>query len=294
MPTTNKVHIDISLVRQLVATQFPQWANLEIKPVECGGWDNRTFHLGDTMTVRLPSSNEYAPQVEKEHRWLPALAPLLPLPIPVPLAMGKPTKDYPFHWSIYQWINGDTASTKNIPDMNQFAVFLAQFIIALQKIDSTNGPISSTRGCPLTTYDAETRQAIMILKNTIDTDTVTALWNTAIASTWNKPPVWVHGDIAPTNLLVNKGKLSAVIDFGSMCIGDPACDLAIAWTFFKKESRAIFRTTLALDDATWERGRGWALWKALIICAQLPGTNPLEIERSKLIIDEILTDYKKN
>jgi len=291
MPITDKVHINISLVRQLIDTQFPQWANLEIKPVEFGGWDNKTFHLGHTMTIRLPSSAEYAPQVRKEHCWLPKLRPLLPLPIPIPLAMGKPTNEYPWHWSIYQWINGETASIERIIDINQFAIELAQFLLDLQKIDTNNGPISLSRGCPLTTYDAETRQAIMILHNTIDTNATTALWNTAIASIWNKPPLWVHGDIAPNNLLVNNGKLSAVIDFGSMCIGDPACDLAIAWTFLKKESREIFRTTLAVDNATWERGRGWALWKALIICAKLPGTNPLEIEKSMLIIKEVLADY---
>ena len=175
--------------------------------------------------------------------------------------------------------------------MNVFATSLAKFLIALQKIDATNGPISLSRGCPLTTYNTETRQAIMILNNKIDTHAITAIWNTAIASTWNKSPVWVHGDISANNLLVKNGKLSAVIDFGSMCIGDPACDLAIAWTFFKEKSREIFRTTLAIDNATWERSRGWALWKALIICAQLPGTNHLEIEKSKQIINTIIADY---
>jgi aminoglycoside phosphotransferase (APT) family kinase protein len=287
----DKININISLVQQLISTQFPQWAHLDIKRVEPGGWDNRTFHLGDTMSVRLPSSDEYAPQVKKEHQWLPILAPQLPLPIPVPLTLGKPTKEYPFHWSVYQWITGETASIDCVNDLNNFASSLANFLIALQKINSTNGPISLSRGCPLTTYDAETRQAIIILNNQFDTDTITALWNTAMASTWEKSPVWVHGDISPNNLLVKNGKLSAVIDFGSMCIGDPACDLAIAWTLLTKESRAIFRTTLEVDNATWERGRGWALWKALIICAQLPGTNHLEIEKSIKTIDEIIADY---
>jgi aminoglycoside phosphotransferase (APT) family kinase protein len=294
MSNAEKIHIDVPLVRRLITTQFPEWADLPIKSVEFSGWDNRTFHLGAHMTVRLPSAEEYSSQVEKENFWLPKLAPLLPLPIPVPLAMGKPAEGYFWNWSIYRWLDGKTASIERIDDLNLFATALAEFLAALQQCDSTGGPMAGQhnfyRGGALTTYDEETRQAIVTLRNEIDADAVTAVWNEALASTWHSSPVWIHGDVAIGNLLVEKGKLSAVIDFGQLGIGDPACDLAIAWTFFKGKSRDAFCTTLSLDSATWARGRGWALWKALIVCAALPGTNQLEVEKSRWVIDEILAD----
>jgi aminoglycoside phosphotransferase (APT) family kinase protein len=296
MQNTDIVSIDVSLVQRLIAEQFPEWADLPVKPVEFSGWDNRTFHLGEHMTVRLPSDEEYSQQVEKEQFWLPKLAPQLPLPIPTPLAMGKPGEGYPCHWSIYSWIDGNTASIERIVALRQFATALAEFLVALQRCDATGGPLAGPhnfyRGGDLATYDAETRQAISILGNKIDADIVTEVWNTALASTWSRSPVWVHGDVAIGNLLVHKGQLSAVIDFGQLCIGDPACDLAIAWTFFIEESRDAFRAAIPLDSATWERARGWTLWKALIVYAGLPGTNLLEAEKSKLIIDEILEDHR--
>jgi aminoglycoside phosphotransferase (APT) family kinase protein len=298
MQNTDRVSIDVSLIQRLIADQFPEWAGLPVKPVEFSGWDNRTFHLGEHMTVRLPSDEEYSQQVEKEQLWLPKLAPQLPLPIPTPLAMGKPGEGYPCHWSIYNWIDGNTASIERISNLQQFATALAEFLVALQKCNAIGGPVAGQhnfyRGGELATYDAEARQAITILENKIDSDTVTELWNTALASIWSRSPVWVHGDIAIGNLLVDQGQLSAVIDFGQLCIGDPACDLAITWTFFKGESRDAFRAAISLDRATWERARGWTLWKALIVYAGLPGTNPLEAERSRQIINEVLEDHKRN
>lgn len=295
-PENNKIDINISLVHQLITAQFPQWADLPIKPVASSGWDNRTFHLGQHMLVRMPSSSAYEAQVEKEQQWLPKLAPLLPLPIPVPLAMGKPTKGYPLHWSVYQWLNGEQATIERIANLHSFAISLAKFLTAFQSIDSTGGPPpgrhSFYRGGDLATYNTETQQAIASLNGKIDVGAATAIWEAALTTKWNNTPVWVHGDISTGNLLVEDGQLSAVIDFGQLTIGDPACDLSIAWTLFKDESREAFRTTLTLDSATWARGRGWALWKALIVCARLPGTNYLEIENSKQILDEIINDYR--
>ncbi len=289
--------IDETLVRNLVTLQFPQWKDLPIRSVITSGWDNRTFHLGEQMLVRMPSAEDYALQVEKEQLWLPKLASLLPLRIPVPLGLGKPANDYPWKWSIYSWLPGETATPSRITDLSDFATDLAYFLIALQHIDSTNGPLPGShsfyRGAPLSTYNDETRQAITALKNKIDSDTITEIWEKAIATQWINPPVWVHGDISIGNLLVQNGRLSAVIDFGQLTIGDPACDLAIAWTFFKGKSRDAFQSTLSLDNDTWMRGRGWALWKALIIVAQMPGTNSFEIENSRQVIDDMLTDYKK-
>jgi aminoglycoside phosphotransferase (APT) family kinase protein len=292
------MEINVSLVKQLVAEQFPEWTQLPIEPVELSGWDNRTFHLGQKMMVRLPSAEGYTPQVEKEHRWLPRLAQHLPLPVPKPVAMGKPSKDYPWPWSIYQWIEGETASAERIEDIGQFASELAQFLSDLQQIDATGGPRAGAhsfyRGAPLVVYDGETRIAIEKLEGEIDQPTVTSLWEEATRTEWQKPPLWFHGDVAEGNLLVKNGKLSAVIDFGCAGIGDPACDLTIAWTFLYGESREVFRKALPLDHTTWVRGRGWALWKALITVLEYRNSDPVKAEKSRRVIDEVLDDHIKN
>lgn len=290
MSNHEKIHIDVPLVRHLVKTQFPQWADLEIKPVECSGWDNKTFHLGKHMTVRLPSHAEYAAQVTTEQYWLPKLGPQLPLPISMPLAMGKPDAEYPLPWSIYQWLDGSTASLERITNLYQFAKSLAEFLHAFQQCDTTGGPLAGEhnfyRGGDLAVYDAETREAIAKLQDKNYATATTKVWNMALASTWQRPPVWVHGDMAVGNLLVNHGQLSAVIDFGQLCIGDPACDLAIAWKLFNGESRHIFRAILNLDSATWARGRGWTLWKAL--CWAFPGEKRVDWR----VVDEVLADHR--
>ena len=265
--STDRIDIDLMLATQLVVEQFPQWANLPILTVKPGGWDNKTFRLGHNMSLRFPSAERYAGQVAKEHQWLPRLAPHLPLPIPTPLAMGQAAQGYPWHWSVYQWLAGETATHHGIDDVNQLALDLAQFLKALQRIDPMGGPLPGPhnffRGGSLLTYDAETRSAIAKLQHTIDTDIVTEIWEIALESTWQGSPVWLHGDIHQTNLLVHQQQLHAVIDFGCLGAGDPACDYAIAWTFFSDESRPAFQSA-AVDDATWARSRGWALWKSLI------------------------------
>ncbi|TIR68007.1 MAG: aminoglycoside phosphotransferase family protein [Mesorhizobium sp.] len=291
-----KMDIGTALVRRLVDAQFPEWRHLPVKPVAFGGWDNRTFHLGDTMAVRLPSAAPYALQVEKEHRWLPKLAPLLPLPIPEPLAHGEPAAGYPWHWSVYRWIEGETAKTGHIADLRAFAVSLAEFLVALKRIDPTAGPAPGQhnfyRGGPLAVYDGEARQAIAALEGRIDTQAATAVWKAALAAGWHGSPVWFHGDVASGNLLVEDGRLSAVIDFGTSGVGDPSCDLAIAWTLFEGESHEAFRARIAVDDATWARGRGWTLWKALITVAG-HDANQAEVGRQRRVIDEVLADHRK-
>jgi len=292
----DQIYIDAALARRLLVEQFPQWADLPIKRVELDGWDNRTFRLGSDMAVRLPSAEAYAAQVEKEHRWLPRLAPLLPLPIPVPLAMGMPAESFPWHWSVYRWLDGEVATIDSIDDLPLFATTLGRFLDVLQHIDPADGPPPGRhnffRGGPLTTYDAQTRDTIAALHGKIDAHAATAVWEAALAATWHDAPVWVHGDVAPSNLLVREGQLSAVIDFGCSGVGDPACDLVIAWTVFSGESREEFRAALPLDAATWARGRGWALWKALITLAQHMNTNAIEASKARRVIDEVLADHK--
>ncbi len=290
-----KVDINVSLVGRLVAAQFPQWADLPITPVEFDGWDNRTFRLGEDMAVRLPSAEAYTGQVEKEHRWLPRLAPLLPLPIPVLLAMGVPADGFPWHWSVYRWLEGENATIERIDDLHRFATTLARFLAALQQIDPAGGPPPGPhnffRGGPLAIYDTETRDAIAALHSKIDSDAVTVVWEEALKATWHGTPVWLHGDLNAANLLVRRGRLSAVIDFGCSGVGDPACDLTIAWTLFSGESREAFCAALPVDGATWARGRGWALWKGLITLAEHVDTNPLEAGKARRAINEVLADH---
>ncbi|MFC7395650.1 aminoglycoside phosphotransferase family protein [Chelatococcus sp. GCM10030263] len=290
------VSINAELVRRLIAAQFPEWSNLPVTAIEPGGWDNRTFRLGDHMSVRLPSALAYVAQVEKEHEWLPSLALHLPLPIPVPLAKGAPAEGYPWPWSIYQWLNGDPVTTDHISDLTAFARSLARFLAALHSIDATGGPPAGQhnfhRGGRLAVYDAETRSALLALAGRMDIAVAGDIWTAALSSEWHGPPLWVHGDMSSGNLLMKDGDLCAVIDFGCAAVGDPACDLVIAWTLLSGESREAFRAALPLDKETWDRARGWALWKALITVAD-QNKSQQNNERSWQVIGELLADYRQ-
>lgn len=302
----DKANITPSLVTCLLASQFPQWADLPVSAVELDGWDNTTFRLGDDMSVRLPSADAYVAQVDKEHRWLPVLADHLPLAIPQPLALGVPGCGYPRPWSIYRWLEGQHATIKRISGITKFATALAEFLAALYSIDTTGGPPAGPhsfyRGGPLSTYDAETRAVIGELAEEIDTEAATQVWEAALSATWSRRPVWVHGDVGPSNLLVVDGRLSAVIDFGCSAVGDPACDTVIAWTFLFGPSRAAFRAHLPVDEGTWARGQGWALWKALITHAEALRRRPHEAHLAGLrfgwrhsarsVIDDLLAEHQ--
>ncbi len=293
----DKSAITTGLAARLVAGQFPQWADLPVTAVALDGIDNTTFRLGEKLSIRLPSNEGYAPQVDKEHRWLPVLAPQLPLPIPQPLAKGAPGYGYPMHWSIYTWIEGEPAASEGIVDLRRFATDLAEFLTALYRIDPAGGPPpgahSFFRGGSLYTYDAETRATIAALDKEVDTRAATDAWEAALAARWTGAPVWVHGDVAAANLLVANGRLAAVIDFGCSAVGDPACDLTIAWTFLFGESREAFRDGLPVDEATWARGRGWALWKALITLGPAVKTSPQEAERIRRVINDVVAEHQR-
>lgn len=261
-------HIDEALVRGLLSNQFPDWAGLSLKAIERQGHDNRTFRLGDDKSVRLPSGPAYASHVVIEHRWLSKLAPHLSVRIPEPLALGEPDRDYPWHWLINSWLDGNDAGTEHVCDLVQFASDLAGFLRALQAVDAEGAPKPSAdnffRGAHLSVYDSQTIDCIDKLNGIIDGEAASEVWGQALKSDWGRPPVWIHGDIAPSNLLVDGGRLCGVIDFGQLAAGDPACDLTIAWTYLTGESRQAFREQIDTDHATWIRGRGWALWKALV------------------------------
>jgi aminoglycoside phosphotransferase (APT) family kinase protein len=286
----NELDTDVSLVRRLLARQFPQWAELAIEPVESAGTDNALYRLGDNLVVRLPRIEWATGQAEKESRWLPLLAPHLPLPVSVPLAMGEPGEGYPWRWSVCRWLEGEAATADRVADLRRAATELARFITALQRIDPAGGP-ESRRGRPLATQDEPTRAAIAALAGKVDTDAVTAAWEAALrAPAWHGPPVWAHGDLYDGNLLVRDGRLSGVIDFGVLGVGDPACELIVAWSLFAGESREAFRRALRVDDATWARGRGWALVVALHALPYYEATNPVMVANSRHRIGEVLAD----
>jgi aminoglycoside phosphotransferase (APT) family kinase protein len=300
MPT-GKMHDDevdtnTALVRRLIAAQFPQWADRPLTPVDSAGTDNALYQLGDDMVVRLPRIAWAVGQVEKEQRWLPKLAPYLPLAIPIPLAQGSPGAGYPWHWSVYRWLAGENATFDRLADPIQTAQDLARFIIALQQIDTTGGPPSgppnSWRGVPLAGLDDRVRAAIPTLPTMINADAVTAAWDTALNTpAYDTTPVWLHGDIQAGNLLAQQGRLSAVIDWGCLGVGDPACDVQVAWNLFDAHTRTAFHAALEVDDATWARGRGWALYFGVLALPYYQYTNPVLAGIARHAIDQVLTDH---
>ncbi|WP_194910882.1 aminoglycoside phosphotransferase family protein [Catenulispora rubra] len=290
--------IDAALVKRLIAAQFPQWAGLSVTPVELDGWDNRTYRLGADMTVRLPTAAGYVAGIAKENEWLPRLAPQLPLPIPQVLATGKPGEGYPHPWSVRGWLPGSTLSMPEVADPVRFATDLAAFLHALQACDTTDGPVAGEhsfyRGTPPSFYDAETRACLVDLDGRIDTRRAAAVWDAALKAEWDGEPVWFHGDIATGNLLIDAGRLSAVIDFGTSGVGDPACDLVIAWVTLTGEAREAFRAAMAQDAGMWARARGWALWKAMLQLSERVQLDPALVSVIERVIADILDDHDRH
>ncbi|WP_329621940.1 aminoglycoside phosphotransferase family protein [Streptomyces sp. NBC_01255] len=270
--------IDTALVERLIAAQFPEWAGLPVREVDSAGTDNAMFRLGDEFAVRLPKADWAAGQAAKEQRWLPHLAPHLPLPIPVPVGHGVPGEGFDHPWSVFGWLDGADTFTAPLTDLAQAAVELGRFGAALRAVDATGGPASS-RGGPVTAWEeGHMPGAIRALgaDGTVDAELATAAWEAVLRlPQWQRAPVWIHGDLLPGNLLGRAGRLSAVIDFGGLGVGDPACDTMPAWTLLTAETRPLFREAAQIDDATWERGRGWALCWGLVTEDYYRVTNPV-------------------
>jgi len=291
-----KFDVDVPLVQRLVAAQFPQWAALPIRAVDNDGWDNWTFRLGDRMKVRLPSAIGYSEQAEKEARWLPKLAPKLPLPVPVPVGIGQPAKDYPCAWSIYEWLEGEPTTRQGVNDPVQFGWDLAKFLVALQRIEPAGGPAPGQhnffRGAqPMVIYGDEARRSVDKLADIIDVPAAHEVLDAAEAAVITGRPVWIHGDIAVGNLLVREGRLGAVIDFGGCAVGDPACDLVIAWVFLEGAGRDAFRLSVPADDAMWARARGWAVWKEALVLANDAVINPNE-NSPRSVIEAVIAEHR--
>ena len=292
-PTTPPAAIDAELAASLVAEQFPQWAGLPVVAVVPGGHDNRTFRLGAELTLRLPSADGYVAGELKEHAWLGHLAPALSLPIPVVEGVGMPSATFPRPWSVRRWIPGETAEPARIRDLERFAGDLAAFLVELRSADAAGGPAAGDqsfhRGADLAYYNDQAREGIEAVRDDYDPVVLSAIWDRALASRWQHPPVWFHGDVASGNLLVDeRGDLSAVIDFGTSGVGDPACDTVVGWTLFRGRSRERFSDALGLDADTWDRGRGWALWKAVITILWHRESQPALAAEAGVVIDQLL------
>jgi len=267
---------------------------MPVRQVVPGGWDNRSFRLGDGLLVRVPSADGYAAAVAKEQRWLPLIGPRVPFRVPEPVALGAPTSELERPWSVYRWIDGVPAGEALIADLDGFAGELARFLVALAEVETEDGPAAGPhsfwRGAHPRVYDQEVRRSLELLEGAIDTTRARTVWDAALDTEITAPAVWFHGDIAPGNLLVEGGRLTAVIDFGTSGVGDPACDLAIAWTMFDDSAREVFRRGLPWDAGVWVRGRAWALWKAMLLLTASSGSrNPEgEAQASGAVIEKIL------
>ena len=284
-----EVHIDAALVGRLIAEQFPRWADLPIRAVRSTGTVNAIYRLGDRLCARLPRVEEWAQDLEKEWRWLPKLAPHLPLRVPEPLGKGHPTGSYPFSWAVYGWIDGRPYSDDLVDDEQQAARELARFVAELRRIDPAGAPRSGRR--PLRELDAVTRAAIEAARGVIDDDAATAAWERALeAPAWKGTPVWIHADLLRPNVLVRDGQLRAVIDFGGTGVGDPAADVIAAWSVFGRTGRRAFRDALDVDDGTWNRARGFALHQAALIIPYYGRTNPEFVSLARRTVEEVLAD----
>ena len=289
----NEVPVDDIVVRRLLGAQFPEWATLPLERVATPGSDHVLYRLGSDLVVRLPRKEGVESQIDKERTWLPRLAPLVPCALPAPVAKGGPSRMYPFSWSVYTWLGGENPS-EGVP-APELARDLARFVTTLQSVDLPGGPVPGSenfgRGEPLARRDAATRAAIAQLDGLLDARSVTAAWEHALGMpVWEGRPVWLHGDLTTENILVRGGRLAAVVDFGCLGVGDPACDLMVAWSLMTPQDRQVFRGEVGVDEATWARGRGWALSTALIALPYYGKTHPPRAANARYRIAEVLAD----
>ncbi|MCX7114309.1 MAG: aminoglycoside phosphotransferase family protein [Gammaproteobacteria bacterium] len=286
--------ITADLAHQLIAEQFPEYAHLPITSVEQQGHDNRTYRLGNDLLIRMPTAESYALKVPIEEALLPKLASHLTVSIPVPIKMGTASQTYPYPFSIYKWLEGRSINLLVVDNdcLENLASDLVRFLKELQSIDNVDGPAPGQhnwwRGDHVSVYDKGAREQISALSTVINERQAIELWERACKTKWDKSPVWVHGDFAIGNMLLKDNKLSAIIDFGGMALGDPACDLVIAWTFLNGKARDIFVQEMNLDENTWLRARAWALWKATFQLCQIADKKSPEALIQKRIIEDVI------
>jgi aminoglycoside phosphotransferase (APT) family kinase protein len=264
VPPPAEAPIDVPLVRALLEEQHRDLAGLALVEAD-EGWDNRTFRLGEDLAVRLPRRAASAPLIEHEQRWLPILAPRLPLPVPDPIRIGRPGCGFPWQWSVTRWLPGETAVVSPPLDESAAASDLARFLCALHRPAPKEAPRNQWRGVPLDDRDVLFRQHLAAIAGAVDRAAIIETWDRLrVTARWNGPAMWIHGDLHPGNLLVRDGRLSGVLDFGDLTAGDPATDLSVAWMLLREPARSTFRDVTCgtgrwLDADTWTRGRAWAL-----------------------------------
>ncbi|UUV31593.1 aminoglycoside phosphotransferase family protein [Amycolatopsis roodepoortensis] len=290
----DEADIDAGLVRSLVRAQFPQWAGLPVRRSASGGTVNAIYRLGERLSVRLPLTQGGVEDLRRELRWLPRLAPLLPVAVPEAVAVGEATREYPWPWAVYRWIDGEPAIEGRLAGPERVARDLAAFVLAMREVDLPGGPVAH-RGGPLAEIDREVRAAMEKLRGTgesFDAEAAMAAWDHALAVPgWSGPPCWVHSDLMPSNLLVADGGLAAVLDFGTVGVGDPASDLIPAWNLLTPPARETFRGEAGVDADTWSRGRGWALGMAIVQLPYYRATNPVISANARFVVRQVLADF---
>ncbi len=287
----DEIGVDTALVRRLLAEQFPRYADLPVSMVRSTGTVNAICRLGQSLCVRLPRVAAWAGSLDRECTWLPRIAAHVSLAVPEPVARGRPTGWYPFPWAIYRWIDGSPYREDLIDDERVAAGHLASFVRELRMIDEEGAPRGGR--APLAELDTVTQAAIDEARSGIDADAALSAWRRCLqARPWDGRHVWIHADLLRSNLLVRGGRLSAVLDFGSAGVGDPAMDVVPAWSVFNAPGRDAYRHALRVDDNTWERARGYALHQALRIIPYYAGTNPGFVESARRTVTEVVTDLK--
>jgi aminoglycoside phosphotransferase (APT) family kinase protein len=291
-------HIDLALVRRLVDEQLPQWSSLPLAELPASGTDHRLVRLGDELLVRLPRVDWAIGQSEVEARWLPKLAPHLPVAVPERVAVGEPAHGYPWAWSVCRRIPGRAPDRWSAEDRQAIAEPLGRFCAALRAVDPTGGPVAgvaTSRGSLHGERDELTRSSIAAVADELDAAALMAVWEAALAvPAYDGPPAWMHADLLAGNLLVDEvdgvTSLVAVIDWGPMGVGDPAPDAATGWALFDAGTREAFRASAGFDDATWARGRGWALSTAAIALPYYRATSPSIAANARATLAEVLAD----
>jgi aminoglycoside phosphotransferase (APT) family kinase protein len=291
----DEVGTDVALVRRLLRAQFPRWADRPVTPVPSAGTDNALYRLGDDLVVRLPRIGWAVPAVATEHRWVPWLAARLPVAVPDPVARGRPGAGYPWPWTVCRWVPGGNPAADRPADGDAavLAADLGAVVAALHRLDARDGPPAG-RGVPVAERDEPTRAALATLAGmdeAVDLGAAGAAWAAACrVPPWPGPPVWLHGDLSPGNVLVERGRLVGLLDFGCTGVGDPAVDLVPAWNLFAPAAAARFRESVEIDADTWARARGWALSIALIQLPYYRGSNPALADSSRRAIARVLAD----
>lgn len=290
----DQAELPVAVVARLAAEQFPQWQDRELHPVASTGTVNALFRLGEDVVLRFPlqprTDEAMLESLTKEQDNARRIAGATRLEVPEPLGIGRPGEGYAGWWTAYRWIDGATAGDENVHDQVRFAEDLAQLVLALQAMDVAGRSWDGhSRGGPLSTRSAGVRQALAQSTELTDVPALTRVWERCLAAgRGDQPDVWLHGDLMPGNLLVRDGRLAAVIDCETVCVGDPAVDLIPAWNLMTATGRSAYRRALAVDDATWERGRGWAIAQAIVALPYYVDSNPVMASTARRTLVAVL------